>query len=54
MSFHHNKNIMVMCLKIKKGMEHMINERLVQYLLTVEEEQNITCAAKKLLRQDWP
>ena len=48
MSFHHNKNIMVMCLKIKKGMEHMINERLVQYLLTVEEEQNITCAAKKL------
>ena len=26
----------------------MINERLVQYLLTVEEEQNITCAAKKL------
>lgn len=48
MSFHHNKNIMVMCLKIKKGMEHMINERLVQYLLTVEEEQNITCAAKEL------
>lgn len=26
----------------------MINERLVQYLLTVEEEQNITSAAKKL------
>ena len=39
---------MIIFLKIKKGMEHMINERLVQYLLTVEEEQNITSAAKKL------
>lgn len=48
MSFHHNKKIMIIFLKIKKGMEHMINERLVQYLLTVEEEQNITSAAKKL------
>lgn len=38
MSFHHNKKIMIIFLKIKKGMEHMINERLVQYLLTVEEE----------------
>jgi DNA-binding transcriptional LysR family regulator len=35
-------------LKNKKGTEGMINERLIQYLLAVEEKQNITAAAKEL------